>query len=926
MSETPDLSLRGLNDCGCCAGLAARTPAAVINRAGLARIAYRVGTHTQFRQTMLAALSSKRHLRLQALTTRDDDDFTIALLDAWATLADVLTFYQERLVNESYLRTATEIGAILRLARLIGYELRPGVAASARLAFTLEDAPGSPEATTIDIGTKVQSIPGPGETAQTFETTEKLAARLEWTAMRPQTARPQTIAAGTKHLYLRGTATQLQPGDAILLVGDERDRDPPVPHDDERWDVRVVQNVTTNPKNDWTRVSWEDGLGKGSVRPAEKNLQVFAFRQRAALFGHNAPDPRVLTLPATAPLNETKTEWKGFVIAGGVIDLDASYPKIVPGSWLALVRPPADETDRAYTELYRAKQVSHPSRIDFGLAGKITRIRPDTVEHLSGDFFKLRETLVFAESERLPLVDEPVTSLPAGSPSAELPLEAGTLAPVEGRFITLDRAVTPLEKGRALVVSGKRMRARVSFRVAKLTLTSDTGAASKPVPPGETLVVLESPAVQPGSKVAWRLRAKDGFEGGVTAGLADLLLASAAADDEVVSEVAAVDAAEGTPATIALQGKGLRHSFDRATVTIAGNVAAATHGETVEEVAGNGDAGVGFQRFTLRQPPLTCLRSSAPGGVESTLAVRVDDILWHERRTLFGAGRDERVFIARQSDDGKTTIQFGDGALGARLPSGVQNVRLKYRKGSGLAGLVKAGQLSQLLTRPLGVRGVVNPLPGEGADDPESLADARENAPLTVLTLDRVVSLQDYEDFARSYPGVSKALATWTWDGRSRGVLLTVAGPNGATIAGDGDVATQLPGALRAAGDPFVPIRIEPYRPAFFTVAGTVKVDPDHLPDKVVAAVRQALRDAFSFAARRFGQPVVSSEIIATMQRTAGVVAVDLDRFQRTDRTEPDNPAVRLLADLPANGAAGGAGAELLVLRDGALEDVRVAP
>ena len=45
---------------------------------------------------------------LRNLKTRDPNDFAIALLDAWATVADVLTFYHERIANEGYLRTATE--------------------------------------------------------------------------------------------------------------------------------------------------------------------------------------------------------------------------------------------------------------------------------------------------------------------------------------------------------------------------------------------------------------------------------------------------------------------------------------------------------------------------------------------------------------------------------------------------------------------------------------------------------------------------------------------------------------------------------------------------------------------------------------------------------------------------------------------------
>src|SRR5207244_2356818 len=130
--------------------LAAETPATVANRPGLTAIAYRVGTHWQFKQSMLAALFDSAFPALQQLKTRDDDDFCIALLDAVATMSDVLTFYQERIANESYLRTATERQSLLQLARLIGYELRPGVAASAFLAFTIETALGAPHEATID--------------------------------------------------------------------------------------------------------------------------------------------------------------------------------------------------------------------------------------------------------------------------------------------------------------------------------------------------------------------------------------------------------------------------------------------------------------------------------------------------------------------------------------------------------------------------------------------------------------------------------------------------------------------------------------------------------------------------------------------------------------------------------------------------------
>ena len=57
MSTSVDPSLRNLNDCGCCAGVTVETPAEVFNRPGLAAIAYRVGTHALFKESLLARLS-----------------------------------------------------------------------------------------------------------------------------------------------------------------------------------------------------------------------------------------------------------------------------------------------------------------------------------------------------------------------------------------------------------------------------------------------------------------------------------------------------------------------------------------------------------------------------------------------------------------------------------------------------------------------------------------------------------------------------------------------------------------------------------------------------------------------------------------------------------------------------------------------------
>src|SRR6516162_1834915 len=114
-----------LDACGCCEG----TPPlpAISNRPGLTSIAYRVGTYGVFLRRLLDGIGSavirdgpnQGARPLAALATRSLDDPSIALFDAWAVIADVLTFYQERIANEGYLRTALERRSVLELARAI---------------------------------------------------------------------------------------------------------------------------------------------------------------------------------------------------------------------------------------------------------------------------------------------------------------------------------------------------------------------------------------------------------------------------------------------------------------------------------------------------------------------------------------------------------------------------------------------------------------------------------------------------------------------------------------------------------------------------------------------------------------------------------------------------------------------------------------
>ncbi|MDQ3803854.1 MAG: putative baseplate assembly protein, partial [Acidobacteriota bacterium] len=327
----------------------------------------------------------------------------------------------------------------------------------------------------------------------------------------------------------------------------------------------------------------------------------------------------------------------------------------------------------------------------------------------------------------------------------------------------------------------------------------------------------------------------------------------------------------------------LAYCYERATVTIYGNVVKATHGETREEVLGSGDGSRPLQSFTLRQSPLTYVSAATPEGVESTLRVRVNDLRWRETDSLAGLGPKDHNYVTRTDDEARTTVTFGNGERGARLPTDVENVKAVYRTGIGKPGNVKVGQITLLANKPLNVNKVTNPLPATGGADREGRDDARRNAPLAVMSLDRLVSVRDYEDFARTFAGVGKASAARLSDGHRLLVHLTIAGADDIPIAPESDLFNNLRLALLKFGDPYQPIEIEVRALRLLVISAGVLVHPDHLWEAVEPKIRAALLDRFSFDRRELGQDAHLSEVQGAIQSVPGVVYADVDAFDALD-------------------------------------------
>ncbi len=949
--------------CDCCEGTESVTPLPHENRPGLSALRYRAGTHGSFMETMLAALSLIElevntgefdidgqpvieFVRpLAHLRTRDTDDPAIALLDAWACVADVLTFYNERIVNEGYLRTAVERRSVLEIARLIGYMLRPGVAAAVYLAYTLE----KDSSVIIPAGSRAQSVPVSGEeTIQSFETIADLDARYLWNELTPRRTRPQHFRASNRDgetllanappvsaIYLPGTVTTLRKNE--LLVFELKGGFNPTP--------RLIKTVVPEADGKSTRVELVTGdivsaltplyelvpeapqalanpiqpkaeappvplqviarqfgsLNRAPSRPpanearlprqladsfslsANTSAKLFAavaprlrdtvfaatagtdttiltggstvtrlsvMRVKAAPFGASAPPRTALATVGNAQVTTYDPNWsvisetfEPILLAINedptLLILDAEYDAILPDTPIVIVQPELGEVAVRTVSSVETRRIS-----GFGQTIKVTVLRLDGTWFFPVDMSDvdndtsaelmtiLRGTTIYAGAE---LLAEPA----AGLPIAEVPIPDD----VFGSEIELNGQYPDLLAGRWAVVSGERA-----------DIPGVNGVYAN------ELVMLQT--------VTHDVE------------LLPLLVRIDPEDSSAGYEEIGIVAREGDRThTFLTFAEPLQYRYKRATVKVNGNVVKATHGETRNEPLGSGNAVNPALTLPLKAKPLTYVSAVDPSGIASTLAVRVDGVLWEERESLIDAGEKEAVYTTRTDDEGRTSVSFGNGVEGRRPPTGVENITARYRVGIGKPGNVRAKQISLLASRPLGVKSVENPLPSSGGADAETRDQARRNAPLAVMALDRLVSVRDYADFARTFGGIGKAYAQLATDGRRQSVNLSILGVDNIPLDVEGDLVLNLQRTLRELGDPSLPIRIHVGVVDLIVIQAQVQVDPAYLWENVKPNVTAALLHAFSFDNREFGQAVLLSEVVSVIHAVEGVTLVIVEKL-----------------------------------------------
>ncbi|WP_058043022.1 putative baseplate assembly protein [Streptomyces roseifaciens] len=1004
--------------CGCRTATGPAGPARIRNRPGLPELSCRAGTHGQFLDAMLARLPAADRRQLARLTHRETDDPSVALLDAWAVIGDILTFYQERITNEGYLGTATEQESLTRLGRLVGHCPRPALGAGTFLAYTLD--PGG--RATIPAGSQVKSTPLPGGLPQTFETSEDLHARAEWNQLPVRRTEPPDLSADrlktVRALELSGIHAGLRPGDRMLFSFPTLQE--PEPEEPAGFVVRTVHDSKADPEHQRTTVYFatatpEDeyadaaaalveavdeatgGSGRevvdalretvldpireaGSERESRFFAELFdplnrldehlaiarkkGDRAIVELLEPVAAAARTLRVAAARATNSPELEalihlgeppagGNGNGTGDGEKRLDSkvrdeagdetgdahreeegeedgdgedqgakigeSERKRLNGQVLlgltpvlaALARPPSRppagsrDLTTPITDLYGAG------------SDALTRLLAATRPQLAGQLYQALGTASVTPVEELRGIQWlRVKATPYGATIGkkqdenaikeddrnpkQLTLDAVYDAILPGTSIVLEKGGSPPLVRTVETVTQCALRAgeNLAFPVTRLTLTEElpetgyTGENRERITvwaAGEPLAAAEVPVT--GDIMGDEITLDDTREGlapgrwlVVSGERTDVPYTTGVRGTELVMlggvhQRTDIERPGDRLRTTLVLTTELAYSYRRETVVIQGNVVPATAGESVGEVIGSGDAAQAGQTFPLRRTPLTWLPAATPTGAGGTLTVRVGGVAWHETDDLAELGPEDRGYRLRTGPDGEAAVTFGDGVHGARLHTGTENVTAAYRVGGGSGGNLPTGQVNQVVSRPLGVSAVTNPLPATGGTDADGPGDTRSRVPLRLRALDRIVSLRDHEDFARAYAGIGKASAQYCQDIGRRVVQVTVATVGDTPVGPTSPLLTSLEAALNRYGDPALPVVVALRERVLLVVSANVRVLPDHRWDDVEPAVRRALHDALGFARAELAQPVHLSTAIAAAQAVPGVDHVDVDVF-----------------------------------------------
>lgn len=876
-------------DCFCCED---NQKTSADNRPALPRFNYRIGTYGSIREYLLHGVNNAPNLR--GWTHREPDDPAIALLEGAAILGDILTFYQEIYANEAFLRTAQWRESISDLVRLLGYRLSPALGGSATFAFELK----KDEPVTIPAGFPVKATLEKIEKPAEFETKEEITA-YPWLS-RFNLFRPlQTPAVGatmTEFYISAPNPAEIKAGDR-LLIGDESAAQSGLPVKLENAEIVIVESVRA--LHGISLIKIKGGLQK---RPAGSVSQMRAFKLGRAFhhFGYNGPKTFTRT---PNPVKSTVTEsGNKTTVETNIEEVNISFTRYLKQT---------TSSPSSNSGIYSIKALPLVSNSP-GSPGGMNFYQNPQMQIIGGIEFNqpVYYGEILAQNNSPELIVSPglgADEFPLDTEVQDLPTGVPFVVQIDSGALTVIRRIKNIRTDS--MTWGQMTGATSILTLESLgnlignTLTADICKMLFHEVIGEAMTLKAnfnefSPA--PANQVL-------AFYG--TAEQAETLRNRRLLFGETAKIVSVTDVS--TPYTdlpgmhfinISEVVEYTDFPQENPSVTVYGNLVDADEGKTQPEAAlGNGDNTTVFQNFKLPKAPLTYHLNAANTPPETPeLEIYVGGRLWQKVETFFERRADEEIYIVREDAEGNSWVQFGDGKTGARLPTGVKNVSAIYRVGAGAFGALKADTKVQASAKLKNLDKIQMPQIATGGTESESGENARQAAPGKIQSLDRLVSLRDFETETAAMPGVALARAAWSLVENIPTVVITVlmeTGRGGELAA----IEDTLNGYNSGRGAARFPIQVKDGSRRFVYVSAQYALDDKFRADLVEPEIRKVLgvnfgkatnkedqSGLFSLRNRAFGKREYASTIEGKIQSVAGVVWAQVTALW--DLGEADKP------------------------------------
>lgn len=342
-------------------------------------------------------------------------------------------------------------------------------------------------------------------------------------------------------------------------------------------------------------------------------------------------------------------------------------------------------------------------------------------------------------------------------------------------------------------------------------------------------------------------------------------------DKALTSEIAKIDTKQGVIT--------LAHSIDndhfvKADTSLFANVVRAGHGETQSErVLGSGDATQSNQSFVFKHTGVAFIPDATMScGVRAAVDVKVDGRIWQQTSSLNDSGPTDMHYCVRMTEEGYVRICFGDGGHGRRLPSGTNNLRISWRKGSGLSGNLDAGSLVKTAKPHRLIDVIHQPQSSSGGAEMEALDAVRSNAPRSLRTLERAVSVSDFEHLAAGQSSIWQANAFSLTSGVSRQQKVeVVVVPSGGTVLGH-ESKLSLQTYLEQYALPGTLVKVSEYERLKLLVEVVIQVKTDAFdPETVKMNVKNALLQALTLEARQLEKPLYRADLYQIVESVQGV-------------------------------------------------------